>query len=852
MKAMVYLTETRDGWRPRWTVAWDIDERFWLDPAFCRGVLEGAGVAAEGAGVTSYTAADIAEAVAAGVVADVAAGMGADVAADVAANVAANVAAGISAGVAADGHPIGGTRLAVLRSPLPLGIAEAATAWLAEGGTPDGEKGRKRIWRAMAGMGPASRRAMAGMEPAPRRETDGGKVWALRRLVRAANVCRAAADALTGRSAAERAAGAEAPYWSLDDTAVLGPEGRWRTENAEVRRDRGHRLGRLARRASACLAGRSLLPEEAQRLFADTLPELMPGEWLAVVQTAHLLGLVELRAALAPPAPYGHRHRERQGLASRAFWASWAWRTLRANLPFRRRESLRCRRCGGGEAGMLRTPCASCGRICAVCETCLTMGRCRECELLIVGKPAQAQDGAGTGLRMPAILARNPADWLDKWNLSPAQREASAQALSFIWRTLGRTSFEGGSEGGGCGNGHFRPDRSGGGPGPQSGGRPTTLPDGQLVGPTGGRPADPAGERRFLLWAVTGAGKTEMLFPLLESVLAAGGRALVATPRRDVVLELAPRLARAFGEEALSVRYGGSPDRKSVAPLTLATTHQLLRFQEAFDLVVIDELDAFPYHGDPMLQFAAAKARKANGVTVLLTATPPQALQREVRRGRLPCAKVPARYHGHPLPEPRRLPLPELARMLRAGRLPRRLLQALRRSVDADRSLFVFVPYIRQAEALASLLRAHAAALGLDPGRIAGTSSQDPDREAKVQAFRQRDVRLLVATTILERGVTVPRSDVFILDADHAMFDETALVQMAGRAGRSADAPEGRVCFCGRSMTAAQRRAIRHIRGMNRLARRKGYLLPPPACPHAPRNRRSFSLFRIPVRGLRR
>ena len=316
-----------------------------------------------------------------------------------------------------------------------------------------------------------------------------------------------------------------------------------------------------------------------------------------------------------------------------------------------------------------------------------------------------------------------------------------------------------------------------------------------------------------------------MIFPLLDAVLSAGGRALVATPRRDVVLELAPRLARAFGEDRLSVRYGGSPDRKRIAPLTLATTHQLLRFQEAFHLVLIDELDAFPFHGDPMLQFAAGKARRPDGVTVLLTATPPRELQREVRMGRLPCARVPVRYHGFPLPEPRRLRLPELSRMLRTGRLPPRLVRALRRSVAAGSSLFVFVPYVRQAEVFAELLRRYASMLGLEAGQIAGTSSRDAGRGRKVQSFRNREVRLLVATTILERGVTVPRSDVFILDADNAMFDETALVQMAGRAGRSAEAPDGRVFFAGRHMTAAQRRAIRHIRSMNRLAREKGYLV---------------------------
>ncbi|WP_374955073.1 DEAD/DEAH box helicase family protein [Paenibacillus sp. PCH8] len=70
------------------------------------------------------------------------------------------------------------------------------------------------------------------------------------------------------------------------------------------------------------------------------------------------------------------------------------------------------------------------------------------------------------------------------------------------------------------------------------------------------RPPAGDGPGRFLLWAVTGAGKTEMIFPLLQHTLDRGGRALVATPRRDVVLELAPRLAKAFPGTPIATLYG--------------------------------------------------------------------------------------------------------------------------------------------------------------------------------------------------------------------------------------------------------------------------------------------------------
>uniref|UniRef100_UPI0036D3DA9A helicase-related protein n=1 Tax=Paenibacillus sp. sgz500992 TaxID=3242476 RepID=UPI0036D3DA9A len=327
------------------------------------------------------------------------------------------------------------------------------------------------------------------------------------------------------------------------------------------------------------------------------------------------------------------------------------------------------------------------------------------------------------------------------------------------------------------------------------------------------------GPERFLLWAVTGAGKTEITFPLLEAVLLAGGRVLIATPRRDVVLELAPRLGRAFPDRTLSVLYGGSPDRWGQSQMVLATTHQLLRFHQSFDLVIIDELDAFPYVNDPMLAFAAEHACKPDGRFIYLSATPPPELQRQARNGRLPHARVPVRFHGHPLPVPQHLTMAPVQQCLKRRTLPGKLKKALGSSFVREAQIFVFVSRISHIAGLLSLLRRSF------PGKtIEGTSSQDPERAEKVAGFRSRAISLLVTTTILERGVTVPRSDVFILDADSGLFDEASLVQMAGRAGRSKDDPDGSVIFLSPQWTRSQRGAISQIRTMNAIARRQGLI----------------------------
>jgi late competence protein required for DNA uptake (superfamily II DNA/RNA helicase) len=156
---------------------------------------------------------------------------------------------------------------------------------------------------------------------------------------------------------------------------------------------------------------------------------------------------------------------------------------------------------------------------------------------------------------------------------------------------------------------------------------------------------------------------------------------------------------------------------------------------------------------------------------------------------------------------------------LQKGRLPASFIQRLRVSIQRGAQVFLFVTRISHIQGLVELLIKQ-----LPDVPIAGTSSQDEERTAKVRLFRATEIRVLVTTTILERGVTVPRSDVYVLDADSSLFDEASLVQMAGRAGRSKDDPCGGVIFTSPQWTRGQKRAIRQIKRMNALARKKGYL----------------------------
>ena len=62
-------------------------------------------------------------------------------------------------------------------------------------------------------------------------------------------------------------------------------------------------------------------------------------------------------------------------------------------------------------------------------------------------------------------------------------------------------------------------------------------------------------ERR-LLWAVTGAGKTEMIFSTIEQAIQNRERICIASPRVDVCLELFPRLQAAFKSVEMVLLHG--------------------------------------------------------------------------------------------------------------------------------------------------------------------------------------------------------------------------------------------------------------------------------------------------------
>ncbi|WP_330217560.1 DEAD/DEAH box helicase family protein [Planococcus halocryophilus] len=172
-----------------------------------------------------------------------------------------------------------------------------------------------------------------------------------------------------------------------------------------------------------------------------------------------------------------------------------------------------------------------------------------------------------------------------------------------------------------------------------------------------------------LIYAVCGAGKTELLFSPIFEALKKGMRVCLAAPRTDVVLELTPRLRAAFPNTIIHSLYGNAPEENGFAQLVIATTHQLYRFENAFDVMIVDEADAFPYSYDMALKRAVVKAKKKEAPIVYVSATPSTELLKQVAH----VSKIFKRFHGYPLPIPKFQSLWRYDKAFAKGQLPKKL-----------------------------------------------------------------------------------------------------------------------------------------------------------------------------------
>ena len=302
-----------------------------------------------------------------------------------------------------------------------------------------------------------------------------------------------------------------------------------------------------------------------------------------------------------------------------------------------------------------------------------------------------------------------------------------------------------------------------------------------------------------LVHAVCGSGKTEIVLEVISYAISHNLKVGFAVPRRDVIRELYLRFKSIFENNKVVSVYGGHVF-KLEGDLICLTTHQLFRYPHYFDLLILDEIDAFPYNGNEVLQAFFTKA--VRGHYILLSATPSKEVIASFSKNEKRILNLNKRFHNHPLPVPRFSIHSGLMRYYH-------LIQELRRFLAQNKPIFVFSPTIDTCEQTFDVLR-------LFFKNTDFVHSKCSDRNKRIDKFRKGLNKILVTTAVLERGVTVKDLQVIIFGADHPLYSSAALIQISGRVGRKKDAPTGEVVFIAKRETNEMVEAVREIELANK------------------------------------
>ncbi|MGL5042488.1 MAG: helicase-related protein [Culicoidibacterales bacterium] len=290
--------------------------------------------------------------------------------------------------------------------------------------------------------------------------------------------------------------------------------------------------------------------------------------------------------------------------------------------------------------------------------------------------------------------------------------------------------------------------------------------------------------RMIMLQAVCGAGKTEIIAVIIARYLGRGLKVGWAIARKDVVIELKQRLETYFPQTKIIALYQKSENLGEEGQLIVLTTARLGYYYKSFDVLVIDENDAYPFSVNQFQQDCAQTSVVEQGKIIYISAT----ILTKDATSYDDIISLPQRFHGEELPEIMFSYCPNMKHKSYPS-LNQKLQQQLNKWYRQRKPVFIFASSKNLGLALTKKLVKHYGE------SIACISSDINDRQEILEKIRRGQLMILVTTTILERGVTFAGVQVIVADADNPIFDAATLVQIAGRVGRTSDEHQGEIYF---------------------------------------------------------
>ncbi|TCU13061.1 ATP-dependent DNA helicase RecG [Rhizobium sullae] len=303
---------------------------------------------------------------------------------------------------------------------------------------------------------------------------------------------------------------------------------------------------------------------------------------------------------------------------------------------------------------------------------------------------------------------------------------------------------------------------------------------------------DMAGEERMLrlLQGDVGSGKTLVALMAMAAVIESGGQAVLMAPTEILARQHYATISKFAASAGLGIKVltGRTKGRErddileriaSGEAQIIIGTHAL--FQESVNyknlmLAVVDEQHRFGVH-----QRLRLTAKGISPHMLVMTATPIPRTLVLAAFGDMDVSKLTEKPAG-------RKPIHTITiPSERTSEIVDRLQSALAEGKKA----YWICPLVEESEELdlmsaeerhATLVSALGLGIGLIHGRMSG-----PEKDAVMLAFKNGELRLLVATTVVEVGVDVPDATIMVIE--HAeRFGLSQLHQLRGRVGRGDEA----------------------------------------------------------------
>ena len=209
----------------------------------------------------------------------------------------------------------------------------------------------------------------------------------------------------------------------------------------------------------------------------------------------------------------------------------------------------------------------------------------------------------------------------------------------------------------------------------------------------------------YLLYGVTGSGKTEVYLALIEQVLAKKKQVIVLIPEISLTYQTVRRFYERFGERIAVINSRMSKGEKSdaceriragEADVIIGARSALFAPTERLGLIIIDEEHDGAYKSDTSPKYHARetaeyRAQMENARLVMGSATPSLEAYTKAKDGEYRLVKLEARYEDRPLPEVTVVDLREELKNGNRSILSRSLKTAVERRLERGEQSVLFL-----------------------------------------------------------------------------------------------------------------------------------------------------------------